>query len=212
MKFEVKFEVVAKTQNTKVLNERKCRAINRWYFGVYLPRKPSGEMWEIPDYAKGKDLYIEATYPVDDNIITVALDSFGNRIDPIVSRDSVSNLSFENIVCRGSMMVFLMNVEARTVSIRKINVVEKNGSAVLLRKRLFQNRVEVSENNRFLPRSVGIPGDNFLNMFWPVLLEACNRVNVDNLMLKENGDSIQTRKTVVMEKGKKTTVLRMGVA
>lgn len=211
MKFEVNFRVVAKTQDKKVLNENDCRIISRWYYGVYLPKMPGIEMWEIPDYARGKDLYIEATYPVDDNIVVV-LDCFGNKIEPMVSRGSVPSLSSESVVCRGSMMVFLMDVESRTVSIRKINVVEKDGSAVILRKRLLHKRVEVSEDGRFLPRSIDIPRDSFLSMFWRVLVDACNKVNVDNLMLGHNGNQVSARTVVVGKNGKTKTVLRMGTA
>jgi hypothetical protein len=201
MKFDVTFKALAETKDKNLLENSDCRRVNRWYCGVYLTPKSKPEVWGIPDSVKQEELYIEATYPVRDDYVVTILDSYGNRIKPMVSRDVVSGLTFESIVSRGSMMVFVMDIKNRETTIRKINIVEKNGRAILIRRRLFQNKVLLSED-RFQPSSVGLPRDNFLNMFWWVLVDACNKANVDNLLLKPG---------VAHENGKKKVVLSAGV-
>jgi hypothetical protein len=210
MRFNVEFDVLARTEDKDLLEKIYCRKLDRFFYGVYLPRKPNCEVWDIPCVSM-TDLYVEATYPVKDDYVVIVLNSFGRRIYPMVDRNSVSGLTIEKIVCRGSMMVFVMETNTGEVSIRKINVIEKNGEAVLLRKRLFHKKVP-SFMDRFMPKSAGLPRDSFLSMFWLILVDTCNQANIDNLMLKNNGNPVSAKVINVTEKGRQKVVLKFGVA
>jgi hypothetical protein len=48
-------------------------------------------------------------------------------------------------------------------------------------------------------------------MFWRALVSACNKANIDILMLKNNGDPIQAKEVITIEHGRKKTVLKMGI-
>lgn len=209
MKFAVNFSILAETGNRDALDKYFCNRVNRWHYGIYLPRNSNREIWDIPDCVKKSELYVEATYPVGDYIVTV-LDSYGNKINPMIDSYSVQGLTFEKVICRGSMMVFVMDSKNREVSIRKINVVEKNGQAILLRRRLF-NKQLLPPEGKLAPQKFNLPRDNFLGMFWRVLIDACNKVNIDDLMLKNNGNPITARKVVTSGNGGEKVVIRMGI-
>ena len=210
--FDVKYKILAVARGD-ILDEVLNRMLSRWQYGIYLTEKPNcDDVWDILDEVKNSELYIEVTYPVANNVKVTVLDCSGNKIKPIVDRDSISGLAYESVICRGSLLIFAMNTDDGSVSGRKINIVTVNGQAVLKRKRILHKKARRSLGGDFLPDSVSLPKNSFSKVFGQTLIDTCNDANVDNLLLKYNGDPVQAKHAVVRENGKKRVVLQMGVA
>lgn len=211
MKFAT-LNVLAKTNNREMLESFDCSQVNRFYFGVYLLRTKNHEIWDLPESVKDSDLYLEASYPVSDDYVVVALNSYGDKINPIVDRDSVSGLVIERIISRGGMRILVLDRKSRTASIRKVNAVERNGKVILIRRRPFHEVIPLSSEGNLMLKGIKFPEDNVLSGFWPVLVRTCNQANIDNLMLKNNGYSVSGKRVVSSEKGRQKVVLKFGVA
>lgn len=205
--FDVKYKILAVARGD-ILDEVPNRMLSRWQYGIYLTEKPNCEdTWDIRDEVKKSELYIEVTYPVASNIKVTVLDCLGNKIKPIVDRDSIPGLVYESVICRGSLLIFAMNTDDGSVSGRKINVVEENGCAVLRRKRILHKKARRSPSGDFLPYSVSILKNSFSKVFGRTLIDTCNDANIDNLMLKHNGDPIEAKRAIVEANGKNRVVL-----
>gem|GEM_PF-2802926 len=172
------FKVVARTNDSTVLAKFPYQQIDRWNFGAYLPKDVSRRFWNIPNALRDKPLYLGVIYPVRDDTIVRVRDQYGNyswveENGPGGVNDAGTKTAFS----KWYGLVFLFDTIEREVSIREAGVTSYGETATVRSNKLFSGRAELSPSGKLIPSSFGLPRESY---FWPDLVDACNRYNLQS--------------------------------
>lgn len=173
------YKLLAETRSAAELAKFFYRQIDRWNHGIFLKKISGTNSFEIPEEFQGRNVWIEATFPVTEELVVIGLDHNGDEIRATPERNS--GIGTQSIIARGTMILLLLKVnkerETATLSVRKINYdYDRFNNLIVKVRRLFHRTVPFS--GKVFPKNFELTPDEWWSRcVYSYLIGACNTMN-----------------------------------